>query len=514
MMYDAIIVGGGHNGLVCAGYLARAGLDVLVLERRHVVGGACATEELLPGYHFSTCSYVAYILQDKVVADLALREHGYQVHQLPNKRFFPFPDGRSLVMWNDRQRTVDEISRTFSRRDAEGYVKLQDFWWQAGSLFNEFYLSCDPPTVEELQARLAGTEQEALLDQLLHRPLPDLLDELFDAEEVMAAAISHVMAFNGLDEPGLLFAYAATKPNVLTDPRNQGVVVGGMGGISQALARSARSAGAQIRCGAEVQRILMDNEGRAEGVELIDGQIIRARRVISNADPKRTFLKLLADAELPPGVTEEVTGLSSACGTFKFHAAVNELPDLQRFFADGYDPRLVVDTGICPSLDYYRQSVADAQAGRPSSCPIIDVQIPTVYDRTVVPEGKHIVSMWVRFEPVQPMGTTWDALRRQEGERLIDLFSEYAPNFRDSIIDWMLYTPADLERRVYLTDGNFRHTDHVPGQLLGGRLFGRGGHRTPLKGLYMCGAGTHPGGDVSGAPGHNAAQAVLQDLGR
>ena len=189
----------------------------------------------------------------------------------------------------------------------------------------------------------------------------------------------------------------------------------------------------------------------------------------------------------------------------------NELPDFSRYLGPDFDPTLIATIGIGPTTAYYRQSIQDALDGLVTACPVIDVQIPTVYDRTVAPAGKHIVSMWVRFLPVTPKRASWDELRDEVGSQLIDVLTAYAPNFRRSLIDWLVFTPADIERRVYMTDGNFRHTDHVPGQLLAHRLFSRGGHRTPIPGLYMCGAGTHPGGDVSGAPGHNAAHVILAD---
>jgi phytoene dehydrogenase-like protein len=505
--YDAIIVGGGHNGLVCAAYLARAGLDVLVLERRHVLGGACTTEEIFPGYHVSTCSYVVHILQDKIVRDLDLYEHGYEVQPLDPVRFFPLHDDWSLLHWQDVGQTCQEIEK-FSKRDALGYRRWIDFWAQAGSLLNRYFLS-EPPTIPELCEHVRGTEDEALLDRLLKGTLTELLDELFETDEVKAT-VMHSHDMKDADAPGVLFGSASIKPGQLVNPRNQGIVKGGMGTLTRAMAQAAQRFGAKIRIGAEVQRILVER-GRVQGVELTDGQVLRGKLVISNADPKRTFLGLVDAAHLETSVTDMIKKLDTDFGTLKFHAAVSELPDFSRYLGRDHDLRYLAMIHICPSTDYYRKSARDAIEGLPARHPIIDIQIPTVYDPSIAPEGKHIVSMWVRYEPVRPKGASWDALRKQEGEWLIDKLTVYAPNFKESIIDWLLYTPADLERRVYLTDGNIHHTTHVPNQLLGHRLFARGGYRTPIKGLYMCGAGTHPGGEVSGAPGHNAAHAVLAD---
>jgi phytoene dehydrogenase-like protein len=284
-----------------------------------------------------------------------------------------------------------------------------------------------------------------------------------------------------------------------------------MGAVSQSVARAAERFGAKIRVGADVVKILCDNQ-RAYGVVLADGQELRSKIVVSNADPKRTFLELVQADHRTADIRSAVERLDTECGTMKLHTVVDELPDFSRHLGVGFDPRSLVMIRICPSTQYYRKSVEDASAGRVSSNPIFDIQIPTVYDTSIAPPGKHIVSMWIRYEPVHPKGSTWDELRQGEGERLIDMFTEYAPNFRKSVRDWLLLTPLDIERRLNITDGNYHHTNHSPGQLLGDRLFQRGGYRSPIAGLYMCGAGTHPGGEVSGAPGHNAAHAILADL--
>lgn len=508
-IHDAVIVGGGHNGLVTAAYLARAGLDVVVLERRHALGGAVSTEELWPGHLISSCSYILHLLQDRVVDDLDLRGHGLEILNLDPKRFSPFPDGTSILFRASREATAQEIAK-ISEHDAQGYLEWEAFWDRAGALLNRYFLNPHPPTVQELRTQLAGTEDGVLFDRLLNGTLTELLDEYFESEYVKAALGNLVHPPISPDEPGVLMGCAATTPGRFLNPRNQGLPVGGMGAVSEAIARSAQAAGASIRVGAEVRQLLV-TDGRAEGVELVDGQRVYARVVISNADPKRTFGQLLHPDDVPEPTTDRVQKLRTDYSTLKFHAVVSELPDFTRWLGVDHDPKQLAHIGICPSVEYLRASAADAAAGRPTSSPLIAMQIPTVYDKTLAPEGHHIVSMWVRYAPTSPAGTSWDAIREREGRRLIDVVTSYAPNFESSIIDWLLYTPADIERRVGMTDGNIHHLSHLGDQMLGDRGFGDGGYRTPIDGLYLCGAGTHPGGEVSGAPGYNAAQVILSE---
>lgn len=509
-MYDVIIVGGGHNGLVSAAYLARTGLRVLVLERRATVGGAVATEELFPGFRISSCSFTTHILQDRVVDDLDLYRHGYRVHRLDPELFVPFPDGRRIVFWRDPARTQREIAR-ISAHDAESYPAWIDFWLRVARLLNPYFLDDAPPTLAQLVARLAGTEEGALLDRLIHAPVREVLDEFFQSEQVQAAMLGNV-DLRSLDEPGDLLGWASVKPNLLVNQANQGLLPGGMGTLATAFARAAGAAGAVIRTGTEVRRIVVDDGGVTRGVELADGQLVRARVVISNADPKRTFLGLVEPGAVTPQLATRIRALETTSGSVKLHAAVTELPDFAHYFDDEVDPRTVAMVRIAPSSTYIANSLRDAASGRPTRYPIITLQIPTVYDPTIAPPGQHIVSMWVKFQPARPATGGWDEIRDTVREQLIDVVTEYAPNFRRSIIDSIMYTPLDMEQRVGLTDGNIHHLDHSATQLLGDRLFPGGGYRTPIAGLYMCGAGTHPGGEVSGAPGHNAARVVLADL--
>ena len=283
--------------------------------------------------------------------------------------------------------------------------------------------------------------------------------------------------------------------------------------ITQAMARAAESRGVEIRTGVEVRRVAVRN-GHASGVVLADGDEIEADVVLSNADPKRTFLTLLEPEALGSELLENARRMKNNVSYLKFHCALEELPDFSPYLGAGYDPKHLAYIRVCPSMEYFERSWEDARSGRPSSCPVMYIQIPTVYDPSLTPQGRHVLSAWVMYAPVRLREGAWDDANRQVGEHLIDTITQYAPNFRDAIIDWQLFTPADLERRVGLTDGNIRHLDITSEQMWSRRATPLlSGYRTPIDGLYLCGAGTHPGGEVTGAPGHNAAHAVLRDWG-
>ena len=279
------------------------------------------------------------------------------------------------------------------------------------------------------------------------------------------------------------------------------------------MARSAEARGVSIKTGAEVKRILTHN-GRATGVELTDGEVLEADVVVSNADPKRTFLQMLDSADLDDDFVDDVRALKTESASIKFLCALRELPDFSAYLGSEYDPKNLAMIAICPSPDYAEKSWDDATSGRVAETPIIQIQIPSVYDKTVAPEGHHVMSMWVYYQPPHLREGSWADIRQQVGEDLIDRVAQYAPNLRDAIIDWTLLTPEDIEARIGLTDGNIRHVDMVPQQMMSRRpLPGWSDYRTPVQGLYLCGAGTHPGGEVTGAPGHNAAHVILEELG-
>jgi phytoene dehydrogenase-like protein len=508
--WDAVVVGGGHNGLVASWYLAHAGLKVLVLERRDFVGGAVITEELWPGFSAPTCSYICYLLQAKIIEDMDLREHGFDVHQLSPHSFHPFPNGRRILNWDDDEQTAAQIAR-ISPRDAAALPAYRALRERMAALFYRWFLT-PPPSLAEMTAAVAGTEDEEVLERLLFGSVSGLLNEFFESEEVKAA---HSGAWDAgdPDAPGSLLSGIYPSISQFTPDENYGIVVGGMGGITKAMRRSVEAAGVTVRTSATVDEILIE-DGRAVGVRLENGEEIGARLILSNADIKRTLLRMVPRDALRAEFVRQVENLKTKAAYFKFHAALDELPDFSAYFGDEYDPHMLAQIKICPSLDYYRKAWDDASHGRITDSPVMSVQIPTVYDRTLVPNSGHVMSIWVQYAPVRPNGGEWtDELAHETGEMLIDTLAQYAPNIRGVIRDWVCFTPADIERRVGMTDGNIRHIDQIAGQLLNQRpLPGWSDYRTPIENLYLCGADTHPGGEVTGAPGHNAAHAVLRAL--
>ena len=506
--FDIIVVGSGHNGLVAANYLGAANYSVLLTERRPIIGGACITEELFPGYKFSACSYICYLLQDKIIDDLQLRDHGFDIYPINPSRFQPFPNGSRILLWDDVQKTQEEIA-CHSKRDANRFPEWLTFWEKAANIIGPYYLS-NPPTVKQIICSLTDSEKD-FFQRLLTVSMSDLLCEYFESE-TMRAGFSLAQDVGDLSTPGSAWCYAHVKSSVLHRPENVGLVHGGMGGITQAMAKSARSRGVSIETSTEVSRILVE-DSRAIGVELVDGTQYRSRVVVSNLDPKRTFLKLLPAEAINANFTDRINSLKTKAAYLKFHAALSDIPDFSAYFDNDFDSRYLAEIKICPSMEYFQNSWKDACDGRPSRTPVMEVQIPSVYDPTMAPEGHHVMSIWVSYAPVTLAQSTWDEQRNKVGEHLIDELATYAPNLRDILVDWSLFTPLDLERRVGLTDGNIRHLDIIPSQFFANRPLANWAHyRTPIDGLYLCGAGTHPGGEVTGAPGHNAAATVLQDL--
>ena len=509
MPYSAIIVGAGHNGLVAANYLARAGASVLVLERRDFVGGACITEELFPDFRVSSCSYICHMLQGKVIDDLELRKHGLGIHPVDPYRFQPFPSGNYMLRWHDEKHNAEELAR-LSPSDLDGYHRFQQFMARAAGIIHRYFLD-EPPTLAQVTADVQGTADEQVWERMLTGNMRDLVEEHFESPEVRAVFIdaedAQDPASARLDHVGGLQRHRHVPPSRTTSAFRTAAWAGSHRRWPGPLSRTARRSAPTRRWDRIVVR-----DGRAVGVRLTDGEIIEADVVLSNADPKRTFLSLIDESDLASDLVGGVRRLKTDVSYLKFHAALDELPDFTGYLGDRYDENYLVQVRICPSVEYFQQSADDARAGRPSTAPVMHIQIPSVLDKTLTPEGKHVMSIWVLYAPVRPYGESWDNYREQAGEQLIDKISEYAPGFRQSVRDWELFTPQELEERVGLTDGNIRHLDITSAQMMSNRPSSlMAGYRTPVDNLYLCGAGTHPGGEVTGAPGHNAAHRVLRD---
>jgi phytoene dehydrogenase-like protein len=504
--FDALVVGAGHNGLVASFYLARAGLRVMVAERRHLVGGACVTEELMPGYQFSTCSFVAWLLQPRVIADMDLTRHGFRHVLLDPWRTSIYADGTCLRYWDDPADTRREMAG-LSPRDADAYPAYQDFWRRATEIIYPFFLT-DPPDEAALRRRAREIGEEATLDRLMGSSIADISCGFFEDPRIQAA----VVKVGEVGDPWLPGSALTESYFHFTTPLHQAIPVGGMGAITQAMARSAAAAGVTIRTDAAVERVLVDGDMRARGVRLADGQEIRAGLVISNADPKRTYLGLLEKGVLTTEFEQRVRGLSTATSYLKMHCVLSRLPDLSAHLGPAARPRDAGYLHIAPSLEYFRDAHRAALSGDVAERPVVHIQVPTVYDVAMSSNGDHLASVWVMYAPPALRQGRWEEARQATGEALLAYIDRFLPGFGASVRDWMLLTPQDMADRVGLTGGNIRHLDMVPGQFLAKRPLDGAGYRTPVEGLYLCGAGTHPGGEVTGAPGHNAAHAILREL--
>ncbi|MFQ5872547.1 MAG: phytoene desaturase family protein [Dehalococcoidia bacterium] len=500
--YDAVIIGGGHNGLVTAGYLAKEGLSALVLERQDIVGGACVTEQLYPGFNVPYCAYICYMLHGKVIEDLELKNHGLDIIPTTGGRFHPYPDGKYMYIGGDYQRNIDEIAK-FSEHDARAYSKWASFWQRAAGILYRYWLQ-EPPTLEQVAEDLRSTVDEEVWEALLTAKMKDLLGRYFESEYVKAFFLDPE---HDPSEPGCVLSSAYHQCVRFSKPENVGLPRGGMGKITEAMATFARARGAEIRTGTWVERIIVEG-GVARGVVVHTGEEIRASTVVSNADPKTTYLKLVERSELGEAFIRRVENLTTKGGSVKFLAALKELPDFRRYLGKDFGPRLIASTEICPSVEYYEKSWEAAFNGKLSLHPVMSIQIPSIYDPSLAPPGHHVMSVWCRYAPVRLKQGSWETEGPKVGEHIIDILTEYAPNFRDSLIDWTVQTPTDIETREGATDGNHRHIDITARQIFAGRM----PYRSPIEGLYLCGAGTHPGGEVTGVPGHNAARAILNDL--
>ena len=523
--YDAIVIGAGHNGLTAAAYLARAGLSTLVLERREIVGGCCVTEEIAPGCHVSTTSYVASMLRPEVIRDLRLADHGLRMIPCDPSIQVPFHDGQVVPWWADRERAKVEFAK-ISPKDAETFVRIDDQLKKLARYLQPFFLE-PPPDIDT--ASLSGwsdlfrvgkrfrgitSHEVGQLISFLTGSLGEFLDNNFESEKMKTILLANNVygKHGGPYQPGtaigLLFHLLSGGADELQG--FYGHVIGGMGAITQAMAASARKFGAEIRTSAPVSQIDVRN-GRARGVVLEDGTEIRARIVLSNADPKRTFLKMLSADELPGDFVESVKAIKMDGPCAKVNMVLGEEPRFTGTPANTTPLERTFYT-LVSSLEFAERCYDTAKYGEIPEELWVDCVVSSNADGSLAPPGKHILTCFVQYVPYHLRWGTWDEKREELGDRVVRKIAEYAPNVPNAMVARQVLTPLDLERTYGLTEGNIFHGDLRLEQLFFMRpVPGWSQYRTPIDGLYLCGAGTHPGGGVTGAPGHNAAHQVLRD---
>ena len=521
--YDAVVVGGGHNGLACAAYLARAGRKVLVLERRHVLGGAAVSEELHPGFTFSVCSYVVSLLRPHIIRDLQLERHGLELIPLECS-FLPLPDGRSLTRWSDPNRTRQEIAR-FSPRDAEVYpefglamTRLARFAKQVIDEPAPDPASLDPRELFRLlrlgrAMKSFDAEMRYLNFKLMTMSAVDFLDQWFESDVLKGPmSVSGIIGtFLGVRSPGtayvLLHHYMGEIDGAF---RSWGFAKGGTGSVSNAIASAARSFGAEILTGAPVAHARIAS-GRTNGVVLENGDEIGAKVVVSGLDPHRTFLSLVGAQHLDADFLASIRRFKMRGSSGKVNLAVDRLPSFTSRPGDG--PHLQGDIAIAPGVDYLERAYDDAKYGDFSRRPYLNVVIPSTVDPSVAPPGKHIVSCFVQYAPydIKEGASNWPARREAFGDAVVDTLAEYCPGLKESILYRQVLTPWDLEREFGLTEGNIFHGELSLEQLLFLRpAAGWARYRTPIDRLWICASGTHPGGGIMAAPGEIASRLLLK----
>lgn len=527
--YDAVVIGGGHNGLVCAAYLARAGKSVLVLERRHLLGGATVTEEIYPGFKYSVCSYVVSLMRPRIISELDLPRFGFELLPLDGT-MTPTPGGDFLMRWHDAAETRRELMR-FSASDAEAYEQFGKLMYHLAMAVRPT-LSTMPPDPASLSPRnLAGLAElgktfgrsaDYLYDlaKLMTMSSADFVEEWFESEPLRGtlSASGIIGTFLGPRSPGSAYVMLHHYMGEIDGQfRAWGLPRGGMGSVAESIAGAARSFGAEIRTEAPIERVLVD-KGTACGVVLEGGEEIRAATVVSSLDPKRTFLGLVGSEHLDAEFVAQIEHYKIRGSSGKVNLALDALPHPSCL--EGIEARtgfpeesyLRGAISISPSVDYLEAAYRDAKYGRFSRRPYMDVVIPTLADPSMAPPGKHVMSIFVQYAPYELAEGTWDEQREAFGDTVIDTLAEYIPNLKDIILHRQVVTPWDIEQTMGLTQGNIFHGELSLEQLFFLRpVAGWADYTTPVRRLYQCGSGTHPGGGVMGAPGKLAAQKILAE---
>ncbi len=527
MTEKVVIIGGGHNGLVAACYLARAGLAPLILERREIVGGAAVTEELHPGFRCPSLAHTAGGMLPGIVNDLELGKHGLKLLKPAVRVFAPNLDGRALQIYEDTTRTVEELKR-LSVSDAEAYPAFLESFDRIGAVLAPL-LTMPPPDIDsptagnlwdfgKLGLRFRGLSQKDAFRLLRWGPMPvaDLVEEWFSSELLRATIQAQALkgtfagprsAGTGL---GLLFEAATSGGNALAPAT---FVKGGMGALTHSLREAARSAGVEIRTGADVSRVQVANN-RATGVVLSSGEEIPASAVVSNADPRRTFLDLVDPVELDPDFLMKIGNYRCRGSAAKVNLALSGLPGFDTADSSGTEC-IAGRIHIGPETDYLERAFDAAKYGDYSPRPSMEITIPSITDPEMAPSGAHVMSIYVQYAPYELRSGDWSSRREEFGNVVVDALSEYAPNVRELIIHRQIITPVDMEETYGLTGGHIFHGEPSPDQMFTFRpILGWARYRTPIGGLYLCGAGTHPGGGVTGIPGLNASREIVSDLKR
>ncbi len=519
--YDAIIIGGGHNGLTAAAYLARAGKDVLVLERRYVLGGAAVTEEVFPGFKFSVCSYVVSLLKANIIRELMLPKFGLEL--LPLESTFTPLDNDYLMRTADRDETYREMYR-HSPRDAETYTRFGPLMGQIGMAVRPILETIPPnairPSFPDLSAmkkllnhfKTLSSEQFEYLTKLMTMSSADFLDEWFEFEPLKAtmSASGIIGTFMGPRSPGsayvMLHHYMGDIDGAF---RAWGFQRGGTGAVSMAIARSAEYFGAKIMTEAPVEKVIVNN-GRAIGVALENGDEYKADKVISALDPKLSFLKMVDETDLPNDFVTDIKNFRIRGSSGKVNLALDSLPEFTCLPGNG--PHLRGAISISPDFDYIEKAYDDAKYGNFSEVPYIDIIIPSVLDPEMAPPGKHVMSCFVQYAPYNINGG-WDDQKREDfGDAVINALARFAPNIKDIILHRQVLTPADIESTFGLTEGNIFHGELTLQQLFALRPAVKwANYKTPITNYYQCGSGTHPGGGITGSPGEMAAKKIIKD---
>lgn len=527
---DVLIIGAGHNGLVCAAYLAAAGLTVRVVERRGIVGGAAVTEEFHPGFRNSTASYTVSLLNPKVIADLDLHAHGLRIVERDISNFYPLGNkaGDYLKLTFDQERTKAEFAK-HSPRDADALPAYHDAIDRAADVLRDFVLETPPNAgggVGDIwravktgnRFRKLSTQDQQLLLDLFTKSAAEFLRGWFEHPAIIAAfAFDGVVgAYASPCTPGTAYVLLHHAFGEVNGKKGRwGHAVGGMGAITGAMRRAAEDRGVTITTDAPVKQALIEN-GRAVGVVLENGETIRARTVAANVNPKLLFNELVPSGAAPPEFQRRMQHYACGSGTFRMNVALSELPDFAclpgKAAAEHHRSGIVIG----PSVDYLDRAFLDARLHGWSRAPVVEMLLPSTMDDTLAPPGKHVASLFCQqFAPDLPGGRSWDDAREDAADLIIDTVNQYAPNFRDSIIARQVHSPLDLERKFALTGGDIFHGRLSLDQMFSSRpALGAADYRMPVRGLYLCGSGAHPGGGVTGAPGHNAAREIIRDFRR